>query len=360
MSLTEADYAKCADRISAALRFQPGESVLLKVDTRLFTPIVEPLRARIRAAGAYVAGAILSEETDAASDRELRSMRRLFDDSDVFIWLPELHQGSTPSVRRALDEWLDAKRGRSVHFHWASGTYGLPGLPEPPPDIVDGHYLRALDVPSAAIEAQHDRAIQILRSAGVRVATPEGTDIWFEVGDRPFSKQTGDASLAAARAWTLRIDRDVEIPSGVLRVAPIEESANGRILLPAWTPRGRERQELLLTFRNGRVTSIEGKGAEAVAEELDNAGGDARRFREFALGFNPALAIDAALPYIGYYGYGAGVVRLSLGDNLEMGGANRGGGVYWNFFPNATVTAGDHTLVTDGVLNKDLRVRYGS
>ena len=46
MSLTEADYTKCADRISAALRFQPGESVLLKVDARLFTPIVEPLRAR--------------------------------------------------------------------------------------------------------------------------------------------------------------------------------------------------------------------------------------------------------------------------------------------------------------------------
>ena len=37
----------------------------------------------------------------------------------------------------------------------------------------------------------------------------------------------------------------------------------------------------------------------------------------------------------------AGVVRLSLGDNEEMGGANRGGGVYWNFLHDATVSAGD-------------------
>jgi hypothetical protein len=33
-----------------------------------------------------------------------------------------------------------------------------------------------------------------------------------------------------------------------------------------------------------------------------------------------------------------------------MGGANRGGGVYWNFLHNATVSVGDHILVKDGVL----------
>ena len=358
MSLRETDYRKCAERIAAALRVQTGENVLLKVDARLFTPIIEPLRREIRAAGAHVSGTILAEESDATSEAELRAMRRLFDNADVFIWLPELHQGNTPSVRRALDEWLDQKRGRSVHFHWASGTYPLPGLPEPNSDLVDGIYLEALDIPSDAFEAAHDRAIPLLRSEPVRVTTPEGTDITFGVGDRPFSKQTGDASPEAARSWTLRIDRDVELPSGVLRVAPLETTANGSILLTAWTPRKREREELLLTVLNGRVTKIEGDHAKSVDQELDRAGGDARMFREFALGFNPVLAIDGRMPYVGYYGYGAGVVRLSLGDNLEMGGANRGGGVYWNFFPNATVTARDHVLVTDGALSEDLSVRY--
>ena len=53
-------------------------------------------------------------------------------------------------------------------------------------------------------------------------------------------------------------------------------------------------------------------------------------FREFALGFSRSLAVRDEHPFIAYYGYGAGVVRLSLGDNEEMGGANRGGGVYRN------------------------------
>ena len=63
---------------------------------------------------------------------------------------------------------------------------------------------------------------------------------------------------------------------------------------------------------------------------------------------NPALQVLPEAPFIAYYGYGAGVVRLSLGDNEEMGGANRGGGVYWNFIHNATVMVGDRVLVKEG------------
>ena len=82
---------------------------------------------------------------------------------------------------------------------------------------------------------------------------------------------------------------------------------------------------------------MEGENAATVLEELSAAGGSSRMFREFALGFNPALRIREEHPFIAYYGYGSGVVRLSLGDNEEMGGSNRGGGVYWNFISNASV-----------------------
>jgi len=97
--------------------------------------------------------------------------------------------------------------------------------------------------------------------------------------------------------------------------------------------------------------AVQGVNADRIDAELTAAGGDARMFREFALGFNPALKVDPEHPFIAYYGYGAGVVRLSLGDNEEMGGANRGGGVYWNFLHNATVTVGNQTLVRGGSLN---------
>ena len=57
-------------------------------------------------------------------------------------------------------------------------------------------------------------------------------------------------------------------------------------------------------------------------------------------------------PWIPYYGYGAGVVRLSLGDNSELGGNVTGGYVRWNFFVDTTVTVGDEVWVRDGKLIK--------
>ena len=83
-------------------------------------------------------------------------------------------------------------------------------------------------------------------------------------------------------------------------------------------------------------------------KELNTAGEAGYSFREFALGFNPLLAIPKEKPWIPYYGYGAGVVRLSLGDNSELGGNVKGGYVRWNFFTNATVQVGDDIWVKGG------------
>ena len=89
---------------------------------------------------------------------------------------------------------------------------------------------------------------------------------------------------------------------------------------------------------------------EAVIAEMDAAGPAGRAFREFALGFNPLLAVPEQQPWIPYYGYGAGVVRLSLGDNSELGGEVSGGYVRWNFFTDTTVTVDGEVWVRDGKL----------
>ena len=101
--------------------------------------------------------------------------------------------------------------------------------------------------------------------------------------------------------------------------------------------------------KSGKVIKIECTiGKDAVKTELDSAGEAGYSFREFALGFNPLLAIPKKNPWIPYYGYGAGVVRLSLGDNSELGGNVKGGYVRWNFFTNASVIVGKDTWVKEG------------
>jgi len=156
--------------------------------------------------------------------------------TDVFIWLPELDLNSQPVLNREVAEWLDAGHGRSVHFHWQSGSYPIDFLGLPAQDVIDRIYLNALDVSTTDLARKHARATGLLRSGPVRVTTPEGTDITFEIGDRPFCSQIGDASRARMKSAGIRIDREVELPAGVLRVAPIEASANGSIFLPVWRP----------------------------------------------------------------------------------------------------------------------------
>ncbi|MGH2628514.1 MAG: hypothetical protein ACRDHY_17900, partial [Anaerolineales bacterium] len=73
-------------------------------------------------------------------------------------------------------------------------------------------------------------------------------------------------------------------------------------------------------------------------------------FREIAIGFNPALRAPPGGQWLPYYGYGPGVVRLSLGNNTELGGTVTGAGVRWLFFTDATVSVGDAVLVRDGRL----------
>src|SRR5437870_6299862 len=104
--MNPADYDKCATRIVDALQLSHGERVLLKLDRRVFGPLVPPLQNLILASGAHIAGVILAEDTN----DDLDALRRLFNDADAFTWLPEVHQGNSGALAVAVKEWLDARR----------------------------------------------------------------------------------------------------------------------------------------------------------------------------------------------------------------------------------------------------------
>jgi hypothetical protein len=247
---------------------------------------------------------------------------------------------------------LGTGRGRTVHFHWV-GAYELDGRPMPTTADVARVYQRAvLETDYAALGATQRAFEAALRRGEVRVTTPSGTDIRFRVGDRPVTKQDGDASAARARLARNLIDREIELPAGAVRVAPLEESVAGSIAFPPGIWSGERVEGLVLTFARGQVTGVRARtGRAAVERELAAGGAAAHSFREFALGMNPRLAIPAeGRPWIPYYGYGAGVVRLSLGDNSELGGTVRGAYTRWNFFTDATVTVAGEVWVRSGRL----------
>jgi hypothetical protein len=336
-------WADMARRIVNALQIERGERVMLRFDPQTMRELEPEVASQLRAAGAVVESHPFGPLAD--FERRLAS-------TDVYVWLPAGPTAVTPANQAtALAEWLDSRQDRrELHFHWVDGTRDPDGLPVPHRAAYDRVYLDALDIDYAAMAAQMNTAAARMRAGDVRVTTPAGTDVTFRVGDRPFNRQTGDASKANARKGRIRIDRHTELPAGVMRVAPTETSVNGVMVLPAARFGAVRATNVRLVIRDGVVVeSSATTGADAVKAFLASEPG-ASRFREFALGFNPKLTIPAGEQALPYYGYGAGVVRMSLGDNNELGGSVRGGGIRWLFFPDATVLVGAEPLVQNGRL----------
>jgi hypothetical protein len=271
--------------------------------------------------------------------------------SSIYVYLPLAPATAVPAADvELLGKWLDSDTGRQIHFHWTGITTGTDGLPIAVPPEFDRLHLAALDVNEGTLRHRLTRAAELLRGRDIRVATPAGTDLRFRIGNRPICLQDGNAARAAVAGKPLRIDKEIELPAGVLRVAPLEETVSGTLVIPILRVGDDTARRVQLDFAAGRVTDVRAEsGADAVRTLLQKSPALAS-FRELGIGFNPALVVPETQPAIPYAGYGAGMVRLSLGDNRELGGQVAGRDVRWLFFPDATVTAGTDILVAGGRL----------
>jgi len=362
------DESAIAKRIVAQLALTPGERVMLIAAPGVFEPLITHIRYEVMHAGGVDAGVVnvlgepVPESFDpdvlARGSRDARAVYKgMFRDIDAAVMMP----GATTAhpAYLAMQDWLKddltAHRGRrTIHFHWVENgsAYTLPGQPLPPRFEIDRVYQHALlQTDYKALGDRQRQFADALRKGDVHITSREGTNLTFRVGDRPINLQDGDASKARAVGGAVLIDHEIELPAGVVRVAPLEDSVNGIVAFPPSQWNGRPVDRLTLRFSKGRVAETTAATGRADAEaEMSQAGEAGRAFREFALGLNPLLAVPDRQPWIPYYGYGAGVVRLSLGDNSELGGAVGGGYVRWNFFTDLTVNVAGTDWVRDGRL----------
>ncbi len=357
----ELDFDALAELLVERMDLQLGETVLLVGLPGRFDPLVSALKNQVDSSLGEYLGAISvfdpqpeewsSAFVDAASDLNDEELKEYMKQVDIGIMLP----GASPEheIYAMIQDNLNEGVGRTIHFHWA-GAYGLNGLVADISPEIDLFYQEVLFTTNYRQLGRNQKRFEdAMRDQLINVTTPGGTDISFRIGDRPVTKQSGDASAATAELARNLIDREMELPSGAVRVAPIETSVNGRIAFPDAVWDTTMVQGLVLTFEAGKVTDMTAsRGIEAVQKVMNEGGESARSFREFALGMNPKLAIPEENPWIPYFGYGAGVVRLSLGDNSELGGNVSGGFVRWNFFVDATVKVGEEVWVENGKLLK--------
>jgi leucyl aminopeptidase (aminopeptidase T) len=367
------DYPAIAKRLVQQLALKPGERVISIAHPGVFEDLLPYIRYEVMRAGGVDLGVVdvlrepVPESFDAAvlvkGAREARAhYKAMFRDVDAAIMMPGANT-SHPAYL-AMQDWLtddltEHRGRRTIHFHWIENgsAYPIAGQPLPSRPAMDATYQRALlQTDYSALAEIERRFAAAVKTGEVHITSPEGTDLRFRAGDRPANLQDGDASAARAAQGRVLVDHEIELPAGVVRVAPLEDSVDGVIAFPPSQWDGRPVEALKLRFARGRIVDIAAaSGKDAVEAELRKAGDAARAFREIGLGFNPLLAVPDRAPWIPYYGYGAGVVRLSLGDNTELGGAvaapaGQPAYVRWNFFTDLTVTVGSTTWVRNGRL----------
>lgn len=351
------NWEAIADKLLERSDLVKEEKVVLIAKPGEFDPLIELLAEKINKTGAIYLGTFsvnssvkpVKWETDFIRKAKGKTKEDLTDylvQVDLGIMMP----GASPSdvEYASMQDVLRRDKGRTIHFHW-SGAYNLSGETIEIDNIKNEYYQKVFLETDYIKLGKIQRSFEDdIRNKWIKISTPRGTNIKFKIGNRPVTKQDGNASSKREKQLNL-IDREIELPSGAIRVAPIEETVEGTIAFTNSIWSGKKVEGLVLTFDSGKVINIESStGKEAVKTELDSAGEAGYSFREFALGFNPLLAIPEENPWIPYYGYGAGVVRLSLGDNSELGGNVKGGYVRWNFFTNATVKVGDDIWVKGG------------
>lgn len=150
----------------------------------------------------------------------------------------------------------------------------------------------------------------------VHITTPLGTDLRLSVVGREWQPDTGVIRGQGVFG---------NLPAGEVYVAPIEDSAEGVLVIDKSLPGFPLSEPVRLVFEKGRVTHIEGgEGAthleELIAEGERKPNGEwSRVIGELGIGTNPKARLQGNLMTDEKV---AGTIHIAIGGNTFFGGEN--------------------------------------
>lgn len=359
------EWRPIADKIVLqCLGVTPGEVVQLGGGVHNFD-FVGALAAAVRRAGAF------AELNVTSDDLQLETL----------LTVPEEHLRAVPPHRLRWLEDIDAMivtdavsnpgraeavpRERRIAAHAAAETverhlferglrwvyvgYPTPancvGLPVPF-DELRTVFWRAVDVDYDVLAAEGAFVADKLENGNeVRITTVSGTELSFLLGHRPILVDDGVISARDVEEGNAA----VHLPAGRVLAAPLETSAEGRIVIDRAWQDGRSFQGVVLQLEDGRVrVEGEGKAADELRRRLENGRGDKDRLGVFSVGLNPA--VDRFSGYAALDEKRRGSVHLSLGDNRLFGGENVSNFHFDLFLESVTLSVDGTNLFEGGRL----------
>ncbi len=277
------DGARLVLRTSAALR--PGEKVLIVAD----------------------------EETRPIGEAFLRAARSLGTDPVLACLAPRRHDGDEPpepvgTAMASSDLVVLATRHSLTHTHArrqanraGARVISIPGITE------DMLQVGGLSMDWTEIHEVVRRTARRLRGAKeVHLTNAAGTDLSFRVAGREWI--TEDTGLCARKGTF------TTLPAGELFIAPLEDSAEGRLVADLYFHEPLA-QPVTATLKEGHATRI--LGAPKAVHAMNLGGRDGRTLGRFGFGLNPRARVKG--PHLEAE-KALGCATLGFGDNLVIGG----------------------------------------
>ena len=213
----------------------------------------------------------------------------------------------------------------------------------------DMHW-KAANVDYTRISERGNYLKNILQGANVvKVTSPSGTDFSFKVGNRPIF--VDDSIVTEQDAKSNRfLDRIASLPGGAVFFAPVETSANGKVVVPRHRCRFQPLTGVAFDFKTGELQDFKAdKGGACFENTMAPYTGPKDTIGYVSIGLNPEWKVmedpgdfrpeDAA-----------GMVTIGIGDNELYGGNNRNTGEFSFPIVNATVEIDGRIVIKDGKL----------
>jgi uncharacterized protein (TIGR03067 family) len=253
-------------------------------------------------------------------------------------------------ARKAVSDTLLKRNVRVVGL--GNGLYPTAGRAEAlgmTQDQLSDLFWGAVNVDYDALQARGEKVRTALAGAKeIQITHPNGTNLTVKVGKRPAYASAGvitpEKEKRGGPACT------VWLPAGEAYLAPVEESAEGRVVIDQVPWMGTEVRGATLVFKGGRMTSMEAKEGEARLKAIyEAAGGEGKdRFSMIDVGFNLKVQVRPGSQMFAWMADGA--VTVGLGNNDWAGGANTTSFSLYGQLAGATLLVDGKPLIKDGKL----------
>lgn len=219
--------------------------------------------------------------------------------ADIGFNLQQEPQGEEALARSQLMQTVTGRGGRMLFLGFVDRDLLRGDLSQPAPDL----------------SAPARRLLDAVADAGeLRVRSPVGTDLRFDVGGRPWLTD----------ALPLGPGDYGNYPGGEIFVSPLEDGADGVLvadLTVPYTVEGMVDAPVSIRFERGRVAAIEGgRAAEMLEELVARSGEGADVIAELGIGLNPTVAPRG---HVMLDEKAAGTAHVAIGNNTGYGGVNR-------------------------------------